>query len=48
MLEADIKKLKEQLVLKVSNAENLELHWEAKAYSDCMAMLDSIMKKNNL
>ena len=48
MLEADIKKLKEQLVLKVSNAENLELHWEAKAYSDCMAMLDSVMKKNNL
>jgi len=48
MLEADIKKLKEQLALKVSNAENLELNWEAKAYSDCMAMLDSVMKKNNL
>jgi len=48
MLEADIKKLKEQLGFKLSNAESLELNWEAKAYSDCIAMLDSIIKKNNL
>ena len=48
MLETDIKNLKEQLVFKFSNAESLELQWEAKAYSDCITMLDEVLKKNKL
>jgi len=48
MLETDIKELKEQLFFKLSNAESLELHWEAKAYSECIAIVDAILKKHNL
>jgi hypothetical protein len=48
MLETDIKKFKELLVLKLDNAENLELHWEAKAYSECITMLNSVLKKNGI
>jgi hypothetical protein len=48
MLETDIKKFRELLVLKLDNAENLELHWEAKAYTECITMLDSILKKNGI
>jgi len=48
MLEDDVKKFKEQLVLKFDNAESLELHWEARAYSDCISMLDKILKENGL
>jgi hypothetical protein len=48
MLEEDIKKLREQLVFKFDNAESLELHWEAKAYSDCLNMLNAIFQKNNI
>lgn len=48
MLETDIKKFKEQLEFKFSNAEDLELQWEAKAYKDCIAMLDKVLKANGL
>ncbi|MDR0516387.1 MAG: hypothetical protein LBH25_05010 [Fibromonadaceae bacterium] len=48
MLETDIKKYKEQLNFRLSNAQDLDLQWEAKAYSDCITMLDAILKKNNL
>ncbi|MDR2732943.1 MAG: hypothetical protein LBB36_06980 [Fibromonadaceae bacterium] len=48
MLEVDIKKYREQLVFRLENAETLELHWETKAYSDCIAMLDMVMKKHGL
>ncbi|MDR2579471.1 MAG: hypothetical protein LBC85_00560 [Fibromonadaceae bacterium] len=48
MLETDIKSLREQLDFKLNNAKDLELQWEAKAYSDCLDMLDTIIKKNNL
>jgi hypothetical protein len=48
MLETDIKKFKEQLGYKLNNAEDLELNWEAKAYTDCIKMLDDILKKNGL
>jgi hypothetical protein len=48
MLEKAIKKFKEQLVFKLNNAENLELQWEAKAYSDCINMLDSVLKQNGV
>jgi hypothetical protein len=48
MLEADIKNYKDNLLLKLSNAESLELQWEAKAYSDCIAMLDEVLKENGL
>ncbi|MCL2207423.1 MAG: hypothetical protein FWB90_04920 [Fibromonadales bacterium] len=48
MLETDIKDLREQLSFKLSNAQDLELQWEAKAYEDCINMLDSALKKNGL
>jgi hypothetical protein len=48
MLEADIKKFKEMLVLKFENAKDLELQWEAKAYGECINMLDPILKKNGI
>jgi len=48
MLETDIKRFKEQLVLKLNNAESLELQWEAKAYLDSINMLDVILKENGL
>jgi len=48
MLETDIKKLREDLGNKLDNAESLELHWEAKAYSDCITMLDTVIRKNKL
>ncbi|MCL2100922.1 MAG: hypothetical protein FWH22_04340 [Fibromonadales bacterium] len=48
MLETDIKKMKEQLFYKLSNAEDLELQWEAKAYKDCINMLDAVLKANGL
>jgi len=48
MLETDIKKFKERLVLKFNNAESLELQWEAKAYLDAINMLDIIFKENGL
>jgi len=48
MLETDIKNFKEQLCFKLSNAQDLELQWEAKAYSDCISMLDTVLKKNGL
>ncbi|GBU24997.1 hypothetical protein R83H12_01635 [Fibrobacteria bacterium R8-3-H12] len=48
MLEADIKKFRELLVLKLENAKDQELQWEAKAYADCIAMLDPILKKNGI
>jgi len=48
MLETDIKKFKEMLVLKLDNARDQELQWEAKAYADCIAMLDPILKKNGI
>jgi len=48
MLEKDVKELKERFVLKYENAESLELQWEAKAYLDCIKMLDEILKKNKL
>jgi hypothetical protein len=44
MLESAVKKYKELLVLKLNNAENLELQWEAKAYLDCINMLDTVLK----
>jgi hypothetical protein len=48
MLETDIKNYKNTLLLKLSNAESLELQWEAKAYSDCIVMLDEVLKENGL
>jgi hypothetical protein len=48
MLENDVKKFKERLVLKHENAESLELQWEAKAYLDCLNMLNELLKKNGL
>ena len=48
MLENGIRKFKEQLVLKFNNAESLELQWEAKAYLDCINMLDVLLKENGL
>jgi len=48
MLENDIEKFKEQLVLKHENAESLELQWEAKAYLDCINMLNELLKENGL
>lgn len=48
MLETDIQKFKLELALKLDNAENLELQWESKAYSDCIAMLDKVLEKNGL
>ncbi len=48
MLEKAVKKYKELLVLKLNNAENLELQWEAKAYMDCINMLDTILKGNGV
>jgi hypothetical protein len=48
MLDADLKKLKEHLTFKLNNAQDLELQWEAKAYSDCISMLDVVLKKNNM
>jgi hypothetical protein len=48
MLETDIKKFRDLLVLKLDNAENLELHWEAKAYTECIKMLDPIFTKNGI
>jgi len=48
MLETDIKEFREQLDFKFNNAQDLELQWEAKAYSDCLSMLDALLKRNNL
>jgi hypothetical protein len=48
MLEDDVKKFKERLVLKFDNAESLELQWEAKAYLDCINMLNDLLKENGL
>jgi len=48
MLETDIKKFKESLVLAFENARDLELQWEAKAYGECIKMLDPILKKNGI
>jgi hypothetical protein len=48
MIDADLKKLKENLFFKLSNAQDLELQWEAKAYSDCISMLDVVLKKNGM
>jgi hypothetical protein len=48
MLEKDVKNFKERLVLKHENAESLELQWEAKAYLDCINMLNELLKKNGL
>lgn len=48
MLETDIKELRVQYDFKLCNAQDLELQWEAKAYSDCISMLDSVLKKNDL
>jgi|TergutMp193P3_1026864.scaffolds.fasta_scaffold01548_3 hypothetical protein len=48
MLETDIKKFREMLDFKFNNAKDLDLQWEAKAYSDCLEMMDAILKKNGL
>jgi hypothetical protein len=48
MLENDVKQFKERLVLKFDNAESLELQWEAKAYLDCINMLNELLVKNGL
>jgi len=48
MLETDIKKFREMVVLQLENAKDQELHWEAKAYAECIAMLDPILKKNGI
>jgi len=48
MLENDLKKFKERLVLKFDNAESLELQWEAKAYLDCLNMLNELFKENGI
>lgn len=48
MLEDDIKKFREQIVLQQANAEALELQWEAKAFSECLDLLNVILKKNGL
>ena len=48
MLETDIKKFRERLVLQLENAKDQELHWEAKAYAECITMLDSVLKKNGI
>jgi len=48
MLDADIKKFRERLVLQLENAKDQELHWEAKAYAECISMLDPVLKKNGI
>jgi hypothetical protein len=48
MLENDLKTFKEQLIFKLDNAESLELQWEAKAYSDCIIMLNDVLKENGV
>jgi hypothetical protein len=48
MLDADIKKFRGSLVLQLENAKDQELHWEAKAYAECITMLDPILKKNGI
>ncbi|MCL2260013.1 MAG: hypothetical protein FWC15_01505 [Fibromonadales bacterium] len=48
MLETDIKELRMKFDFKLSNAQDLDLQWEAKAYADCISMLDSVLKKNDL
>jgi len=48
MLETDVKKFREQLELKFNNAQDLELQWEAKAYLDCIGMIDAVLKRNHL
>jgi len=48
MLEDAVKKFKERLVLKHENAESLELQWEAKAYLDCINMLNGLLKENGI
>jgi len=48
MIETDIKDLREQLSFKLGNAQDLDLQWEAKAYEDCIKMIDSILNKNGL
>jgi len=48
MLETDIKKFRGNLVLQLENAKDQELHWEAKAYAECITMLDPVLKKNGI
>jgi hypothetical protein len=48
MLETDVKKCRDMLELKLNNAQDLELQWEAKAYLDCLNMLEAVLKKNHL
>jgi len=48
MLEEDIKKFKELVAFKLENAQDQELQWEAKAYADCIKMIDQVLKKNGL
>jgi len=48
MLEKDVKKFREILVLKHENAEDQELQWEAKAYLDCLNMLNDLLKENGI
>ena len=48
MLEDDVKKYREQLVLQLANAEALELQWEAKAFVECLDLLDVVLKRNGL
>jgi len=48
MLEADIKKFRKDIGLQLENAKDQELHWEAKAYAECITMLDAILKKNGI
>jgi len=48
MLETDIKKFRERLALQLENAKDQELHWEAKAYEECIKMLDPILKGNGI
>jgi hypothetical protein len=48
MLEADIKKFRKDLGLQLENAKDQELQWEAKAYGECIKMLDPILKKNGI
>jgi hypothetical protein len=48
MLETDIKKFRELMGFKLENAKDQELHWEAKAYEDCIKMIDDLLKKNGL
>ncbi|MCL2282078.1 MAG: hypothetical protein FWC26_02030 [Fibromonadales bacterium] len=48
MLETDIKELRTQVDFKFNNAQDLELQWEAKAYADCLKLLDEVIAKNGL